>query len=262
MTTLDQIAILSDVHANIPAYEAVLADIRRRGIDIIFNLGDLVGKGGNSDCAIDISREECTVTVRGNWDEGAVRPGDSSMWGDFIRAQIGPERIAYLRNLPAVHDFWLSGMPVRLFHASAQGNHHRVYTRDPYEEHVAMFANTDFTGYDHPEPLVVGYGDIHDAFMLTLFPQHRTLFNAGSVGNPLDIPLATYAILRGAYESRKRAGFSVEFVRLEYDVERAIQDAVEAGSPQVEELAVELRTGLNRFAWWEQQKQAKEAETP
>jgi len=254
MSVPDQIAILSDVHANIPALESVLADIDRRGIDLIFNLGDLVGKGGNSDCAIDISREVCAATVRGNWDEGAVRPDDQSVWGDFIRAQIGAERLAWLRSLPATIDFWLSGMPVRLYHASAQGNHHRVYTRDPYEEHLAMFENTDFTGRDHPAPLVVGYGDIHDAFMLTLFPQHRTLFNAGSVGNPLDIPLATYAILSGVYEGRRRAGFSVQFVRLEYDVERSIQDAVDAGSPQVEELAVELRTGLNRFAWWEQKK--------
>lgn len=260
MSIPDQIAIISDVHANIPALEAVLDDIRQRGIEIIFNLGDLVGKGGNSDLAIDISREACTAVVRGNWDEGAVRPNDHSVWGDFIRRQIGKERFAYLQSLPPVIDFWLSGMPVRLYHASAQGNHHRVYTRDPYNEHVAMFDNTDFTGYDHPEPQIVGYGDIHDAFMLTLFPQHRTLFNVGSVGNPLDIPLATYAILSGSFESRQRAAFSVQFVRMEYDVERAIQDAVDAGSPQSEEWAVELRTGLNRFAWWEQkQKEAAEA---
>ncbi len=74
------------------------------------------------------------------------------------------------------------------------------------------------------------------------------------MGNPLDIPLATYAILSGAYENHKRAGFSLAFVRLEYDVERAIQDAVESGTPEVEELAVELRTGIYRGAWRAQQK--------
>ena len=47
--------MISDVHGNIPALEAVLADIRKRGIDRVFNLGDLVGKGGNSDCAIDMA---------------------------------------------------------------------------------------------------------------------------------------------------------------------------------------------------------------
>jgi protein phosphatase len=260
MSVPDQIAIISDVHANIPALEAVLADIRKRGIDIIFNLGDLVGKGGNSDTAIDICRDACTVIVQGNWDEGASRQGDESRWGDFVRQQIGAKRISWLRGLPYKHDFWLSGMPVRLFHASAKGLNHRVYTRDPYPEHLAMFENTDLTGYENPAPQVVGYGDIHDAYMLALFPGHKTLFNAGSVGNSLDIPLATYTILSGVYEGRKHADFSLTCVRLEYDVDRAIQDAFDAGAPEVDELALELRTGIYRGAFRSQQKHDEESQ--
>lgn len=257
MSVPDQIAIISDVHANIPALESVLADIRSRGIDTIYNLGDLVGKGGNSDLAIDICCEVCAVTVRGNWDDDVARVDNDRLWGNFVRAQIGEERIAYLRDLPNVYNFWLSGMPVRLFHASAQGVNRRVYAREAYSEHLAMFEETDFTGYDHPAPQMVGYGDIHDAFALSFFPGHRTLFNAGSVGNSLDMPLATYAILGGTLDGRKRTGFSLQIVRLDYDVERAIQDAAEAGAPEVEELAVELRTAMNRTAWRKQQEQER-----
>lgn len=51
---MDRIAIISDVHGNMPALETVLADIRQRGIDLIYNLGDLVGKGARSDLAVDL----------------------------------------------------------------------------------------------------------------------------------------------------------------------------------------------------------------
>lgn len=258
----DKIAIISDVHGNVPALEVVLEDIRQRGIERIFNLGDLVGKGGTSDRAIDICREVCEVTVLGNWDDDIVRHREEGgVWWSFVRRQIGEDRLAYLASLPYSYDFWLSGMPVRLYHASAKGLKHRVYARSPYEEHVAMFENTENTGLDGHVPQVVGYGDIHDAFTLTLFPGHKTLFNAGSVGNPLDIPLATYVILNGKMDSRKRGSFSLETIRLEYDVEGAIRDAIDANAPEIEELALELRTGVYRAVLKKQrEREAQERE--
>jgi len=70
---MDKIAVISDVHGNIPALEAVLADIRERGIDLIYNLGDLIGKGARSDLVVDRCREVCQVIVRGNWDDHLLR---------------------------------------------------------------------------------------------------------------------------------------------------------------------------------------------
>lgn len=249
MSLPDKVAVLSDVHGNIPALEAVLTDIRARGIDSICNLGDIVGKGGNSDRAIDICREYCTVNLRGNWDDFVTRPEDEGLWTQFVRRQVGEERLRWLQTLPGTYDFWLSGLPVRLYHASQIGIYHRIYSHASRADHLAMFENTPFTGFDNDAPRIVGYGDIHDAYMLMLEPGHKTLFNAGSVGNPLDMPLATYVVLSGALESRQRAGWSLEFVRLEYDVERAIQDARDAGAPEVEELAVELRSSTYRARW-------------
>lgn len=225
------------------ALEAVLADIRQRGIEQIYNLGDLVGKGPRSDLAIDRCRELCQVTVRGNWDDGILQ-ADVHAAGQWVRNQLGAERLEYLATLPGVHDFWLSGKRVRLFHASAKGIYHRVHPWSAFEELQGMFANTDFTGYEQPEPDIVGYGDIHGAYMLSFL--HKSLFNVGSVGNPLDMPLATYAILSGTLDSRTPAPFAVEFIRLPYDIEAVVEEARQLNIPQLEPFIVELRTAVYR----------------
>ena len=117
--SLDKIAIISDIHGNMAALEAVLADIRLRGIDLIYNLGDLVGKGPHSDQVVDLCREVCQVTVRGNWDEMLAKHYEEAWPATaWYQAQLGPERRAYLRDLPNAYDFWLSGKRVRLYHAS------------------------------------------------------------------------------------------------------------------------------------------------
>ena len=240
---MDKIAVISDVHGNIPALETVLADIKQRGIEQVYNLGDLVGKGPYSDQAIDRCREVCQVIVRGNWDD-AVQTLENNPIGVWVRNQIGEERAAFLRDLPNVHDFWLSGQLVRLYHASQTSVYDRVHVSDSYEIHRAMFENTPFTGFHHPEPDVVGYGDIHSAYMLTLYD--KILFNVGSVGNPLDLPLASYAILNGTLGSREPGVFSIDFVRLPYDIETVVEQARQVNVPDFEAYAVELRTAVYR----------------
>jgi protein phosphatase len=242
---LDKIALISDVHGNLPALEAVLADIRARGIDLIYNLGDLVGKGARSDLTLDRCREVCQVIVRGNWDDFLLRPADSPMMA-WYQKQLGDERLAYLGALPGVYDFWLSGKRVRLYHASQESLYKRVFSTDSYDTHLAMFGNTPFTGFEQPEPDIVGYGDIHDTYVLTLHHDHKVLFNAGSVGNPLDMPLTAYVILSGTLDSRKTGAFSLEVVRLDYDIEREVEAAYAVGVPEADAYAVELRTGVYR----------------
>ncbi|MFN8527291.1 MAG: metallophosphoesterase family protein [Anaerolineae bacterium] len=179
---LDKIAIISDVHGNKVALETALHDIRGRGINLIYNLGDLIGKGARSDLVVDRCREVCQVIVRGNWDDALIKEDDDPE-ANWYRQQLGKERLAYLDSLPAVHDFWLSGKRIRLYHASEESVYKRVQPWHPPEVHRAMFNNTLFTGLDCPEPDVVGYGDIHAAFMLPLPDDPKVLFNTGSVGN-------------------------------------------------------------------------------
>ena len=106
-----------------------------------------------------------------------------------------------------------------------------------------MFRATAMTG-DGPEPTVVGYGDIHDAYLESR--DGRTLFNTGSVGNPLDEPTPVYAILEGVPGSPDPAPFSLQHVRVPYDAEAEIAVAYDLGMPEADAWAGELRTGVYR----------------
>jgi protein phosphatase len=238
----DRIALISDLHGNLQAFEAVLADIGSQGVSRIFNLGDLAGKGPDGAAVIDLSREVCEVTVQGNWDDkvGGTGRGKQHKW--HLQA-IGPERSAWLARLPGTFDFLLSGQPVRLFHASNRGIYHRVHRTDAPDRHLAMFENTPFTG-DLLRPVIAAYGDVHEAFSLTL--SGRTLINTGSVGNPLDVPLASYAVLEGAYSDERLAPWSVTIRRVPYDIEAAVRSGYASGMPDADEWASELRTARYR----------------
>lgn len=244
---MDRIAIVSDVHGNLTAYEAVLADIDARGVTRVFNLGDFVGKGPRGADCVELSRDRCEVNVRGNWDD--FIPGDVAALSEsarWWRDELKPEQLPWLATLPLSHDLLISGRWVRLFHASSSSVHTRVRHRHTAEEFDAMFANTELTG-DGPLPTVVGYGDIHDAYLTV--EGGRTLFNAGSVGNALDEPTASYVILEGVVGSTDPAPFGIQFVRVHYDIEAEIAVATERGMPELEEYAVELRHGIYRGVW-------------
>ena len=235
----NHIAIISDVHGNMTAFEAVLDDIDRRGIGRIFNLGDLFGKGPSGSAAIAITRERCEATVRGNWDALIDYPRDRAgaplrWWLDEMTA----DDHDWIRSLPFSIDLKLGGTPVRLFHASSDSVFHRVRPTHTDDEFDAMFANTEATG-DGPIPEIVVYGDIHHAYIKET--EGRALVNAGSVGNHLDGPTASYVVL-----SVERSVVTPEIVRVPYDIEREIAVATELGMPELEPYAIELRTGVYR----------------
>ncbi len=241
---MDKIAIISDVHGNIPALERVLADINRRGIEQVFCLGDIVGKGPQPAQAIDLIRELCVACVVGNWEVGILDPNrhDQECW--HVQ-RIGPERMRYLRGLGYHQEFWLSGRRVRLFHASSRGVFHRVRLDASDAERMEMFRNplgraTMFEA----DADIIGYGDIHTSYVAHF--ASKVLFNAGSVGNPLDMTLASYVILEGNYQSSTPASFSLQTVRVPYDIEEAIQIAIKAEMPNLTEYVQELRTGRYR----------------
>lgn len=235
----ERIAILSDVHGNMTAFEAVLADIDAREIRRVFNLGDVFGKGPNGSDTVALARERCEATIRGNWDELVNVPREQASpplrwWLEEMSA----EDRAWLRDLPFAVDLELGGAPVRIFHASAESVGHRVHRRHSDDAFHAMFRNTEATG-DGPEPDLVVYGDIHSAYAEEI--DGKTLLNAGSVGNPLDEPTASYIVL-----TANSVGTTHEIVRVPYDIEREIALARERDMPELEPYAIELRTGLYR----------------
>ena len=196
--SLQRIALISDVHGNLTALEAVLADVDARGISRIFNLGDYVGKGPRGREVVDLCRERCEVNILGNWDDFLPNPDrefDSKAMAWWL-AQLSDGQGQWLRGLPYSHDFEMSGRRVRLFHASSTTVHRRVRFDHDEEEFLAMFANTPATG-DGPEPTVVGYGDTHDPYF-EVDRERRTLFNTGSVGNCMDDPRPVYVVMEGS----------------------------------------------------------------
>lgn len=248
---MERIAIISDVHGNIPALQAVFADILRRGISRIICLGDMVGKGPCPELAVDLVRSRCELVIRGNWEQGLLDrenlPPELRAAAEWNVHKLGDERMQYLQSLPYSGELQLSGKLVRLFHSSAKGIHHRVQQHHPVEERLAMFENTPATGSpaDGRLPDVVGYGDIHQAYVQNFLG--KTLFNCGSVGNPLEIPQAAYAILEGVLGVPEPMPFSLQLVRLPYDRELAIKQAeTEDGMPERDAYIDELRTAKYR----------------
>jgi diadenosine tetraphosphatase ApaH/serine/threonine PP2A family protein phosphatase len=246
MPALDRVALISDVHGNLSALRAVLADIDARGINRIFNLGDYVGKGPRGREVVEVCRERCEVNLLGNWDDFLPDP-DRPFDNDALKwwlAQLDTGQEEWLRGRPFSHDFRMSGRRIRLFHASATSVHRRVRFDHDEDEFLGMFGNTAATG-DGPMPDVVGYGDTHDAFY-EVDLERRTLFNTGSVGNSMGDPTPVYVILEGVLDSVDEAPFSVQFVRVPYDVEAEVEHAREVGMPELEEYTVEIRDGIYR----------------
>ncbi len=241
---LERIAVISDVHGNLTALEAVLADVAARGVARVVNLGDDVGKGPRGSAVVDRTSAVCDVNVRGNWDDFLPAVPDDAApemvwWRDELRAD---QRRA-LRARPLSHDLLLSGRRIRVFHASATSVHMRVHFDHTREEFAGMFATTELTG-PGPEPTMVGYGDVHDAYVETF--RGRTLFNVGSVGNPLDEPTPSYAVLEGVPDSPDPGPFSLHLVRVPYDVDLELAVARDLRMPQYGPWERELRTGVYR----------------
>ncbi|MCD1259028.1 metallophosphoesterase [Paenibacillus athensensis] len=246
---MDQIALISDIHGNMPALEAALADIAARGIARIICLGDLVGKGPGPAEVIDRVRTACEAVVPGNWDVSMAMPQEQAH-GLWQQSQLLPDQLDYLAGLPYCVDMTISGRRMRLFHASAVSVFHRVNRKASKAERLAMFDNTAATGVpqDGATPDVVGYGDIHLSYLRTLERPDTptgglTLFNTGSIGIPYDgIPQASYCIVEGIIGADQPSPLGIQFVRVPYDVEEAVRLARDSDMPDAELYILEIMT--------------------
>ncbi len=239
-----KIAIISDIHGNLPALHAVLDDISRRDVDSLLCLGDVIGKGPNSAEAVDICRDRCAIIVAGNWDKYLASTDNTAPSVTYYKAQLGSARLEYLRSLPEFIEFFLSGKVVRLFHAHPLDVFTRVFFKSEIAEKIGMFAQPELAGTVSisGQSDIVGYGDIHWAYKQYI--TGRLLFNVGSVGNPLDIPLASYVVLEGEYGDKAPAPYATQFYRVPYDIELAVNQAHGGNPPQKDAFIHELRTAM------------------
>lgn len=264
---MDKIAVISDVHGNITALETVINDIESRGINKIYCLGDSVLKSCNSDLVIDLIRKKCDVIIKGNCDEAICKP-DIPKGRFWTRDKIGEERANFIYHLPVSYDFYMSGYLIRLFHSSPFGldylfnpmfsNEDTIYASTELDNPLSLFENTEFIGKtaDDPIPDIVGYGHIHTPNIFRV--QNKTIFNPGSVGMPIEMlnhdiydktnrfsTVSSYVILEGYLNSMDLGPFSINLVRLPYDIEKEVKLLEASNLPSKERLIKELRSATN-----------------
>ena len=231
---MTEIALVADLHGNLPATEAVDADLRARGIGRIWCLGDVVGKGPSSADTFDWAVSRCEFILQGNWDEGIGKklfPKD-----EFYYRQLGEKRLRMLTEFPLEHVCRISGRKMRLFHGRPTMPQ-PYYVHDEYDLLSPYFA---------PDYDVVGYADVHRQGMRVLGFK-GILFNTGSVGNGLGVAMAQYAILRGDVDGEGKTPLDIALITVPYDRERAVRDAEEAGKQGLhnwEAFIQEIRTGV------------------
>jgi diadenosine tetraphosphatase ApaH/serine/threonine PP2A family protein phosphatase len=241
-----RIALLSDVHGNLPAFEAVLADVDEQGADEIWCLGDLVGYGAHPDGCVELARARCDLSLAGNHD--LVVTGDIPI-ADFSRSAaeaarwtqetISKETLDYLSGLAAADP----DREPALYHASP---------RDPVWEYVLSSWQADEC-LDLMDARVGAVGHSHVALLFRRdddgevsgsaaepdrerdLSEGRWLVNPGGVGQPRDgDPRAAWLLLdTGTWTATWR--------RVDYPIDEAARAIEEAGLPKV--LAERLYNG-------------------
>lgn len=220
-----RIAIISDIHANLQALEAVLSDIAKQVPDHVICLGDLVGYGAFPRECLALVREHCSRIVMGNHDYFAS--GDDSLDHFFedarlslewTRSQLGHDERAFLQELPYV----LEGDYTTYVHATLHRPADWDYLDYPeaYEHHFARQATpVCFVGHTHM-PAIIENGSFLEAELvwnspLPLPKDGKIVVNVGSVGQPRDGDSRACYLL---YDEMQRI---VTYRRVRYEVERA-----------------------------------------
>ncbi len=248
------LAIISDIHANLPALEACLADIEHHSVDAIYCLGDLVGYNVWHNEVIARIRAERIPTIAGNYDVGIGTASDDcgcAYKTDYER-QLGKESIAYTNaTITDQNRAYLRTLPAHLIieYRQASGAMYRLALvhGSPRRVNEYLFADRSQESLlrllDGIAADVLICGHTHIPYHRCLRPSDgRTLhvINAGSVGKPKDgDPRACYVLL-SVDEDQSGVHLQVEFRRIPYDVELAAR-AIEQ-SPLPNDYAMMLRT--------------------
>jgi putative phosphoesterase len=232
-----RIAVVSDIHGNLTALDAVIADLKEVSPDLVVHGGDLLGGGARQAEVVDRIRDLDWPGVRGNTDEMLWNPDRAAehlralglqrileITFQFIAAAveaIGEERLAWLRVLPTR---W-SGHDLTVVHADPDDVWHSPSADASDEELV----NT----YGPLGSRRVVYGHIHRAYRRRL--PSFTLANSGSVSLSYDgDPRSAYAVVD---DDR------ITIRRVEYDIEREVATLFQMRYPYAAWIADMLRKG-------------------
>lgn len=216
-----RVAIVSDIHANWQALEAVLEDIKKQGCEKVLCLGDLAMAGPQPRTVVDFVRKQDNWTViQGNTDK---------LIGDFSRETVDKLKSAfpvmanallddvlvleedkkeYLKNLPAQMNLEIEGVKILMVHGSPRRNNEDILPDMPLEQIEEILEGVDadliFCGHTH---VPCGYQT----------NKKQTVVNVGSVGRPMtENPQSCYVVA-----NFENGGFSIEHRFVDYDRETA-----------------------------------------
>lgn len=252
-----RIAVLSDIHGNLPALEAVLEEIALLDITDIVCLGDVIGYGPQPDRCLEALAGKCMVAVRGNHEDALFDPAIAETFNpvarvaiEWTRRRLRPEHVAAIRPMRAVHD---QSPYLMCVHDTPVPPSTTGYVGDPCtaalafrgvdarvcclgHTHVPMaFSTESVRCEDRLTPMDVEATILHEDEPYELRKTGRHILNPGSVGQPRDgDPRASFATL-----DLKEGLFQLH--RVDYAIEEAQRQMRRAGLPDL--LAHRLAVG-------------------
>jgi putative phosphoesterase len=237
-----RIALISDIHANLPALEAVITHAKSLGIKRFWCLGDLVQFNAFPEEVVKIIRKLNPVCIHGNIDLKVMEmkqelkqvpyeelPEDLSPFA-WSFMQLSKQSRKFLKKLPEKAKIKIRGFKFLLVHGSPAANDDPIYIDTAKErlEELAEGVNADIILCGHTHiPFIHEVKDIH-------------IINPGSVGRPIDHdPRASYAVL-----TLKKKYVGVEFYRVEFDIQLAVEAIRNASLPETYARLVESGISL------------------
>ncbi len=245
---MSRLALISDIHANLPALEAVLRDMELCRCDAVYCLGDIVGYNANPSECLDFIRTNSIQTVRGNHDEEAIGTDNPThmnpvayhalMW---TRNQLNEEQKKFLRRAPFQR---ILPNEVVLVHGTQDkpNSWGYVINTDTATHSMKQLRGNQFlcfNGHTHVPRIFIKHEGVvqeYESGDLQLVQGCQYLINVGSVGQPRNgDPRASYGLLD--------TDTMIYYHRLiEYDVQEAQRRIIDAGLPEM--LAARLAAGI------------------
>lgn len=223
------IALIGDIHANLPALEAILVHARKHAATAIWNVGDFVGYGPYPDEVVRLMQTEKALSISGNYDLKVLQIKEKKeKWKKTKRPEkvlafewafdhLSKESRRYLQTLPPEQRLTVQGKRILLTHGSPDSNEEPLTPDTPLKRlrEISQIAAADL--------IITGHS--HQAFTKTV---DGVLFiNTGSVGRPDDgDPRACYALLKLGPDT-----VEVKHYRVKYDTQKIAAAVREAGLP-------------------------------
>ena len=236
----NRIAILSDIHGDTTALEAVIADARALGATEYWLLGDILLPGpGREDLFELLDAIPITAAVRGNWDDCVLEALDGEYGLEdpqeiqllrltqYLMEGLDPKRIDWLRSLPLVEKKEVNGIRFSLTHNLPEKNYGGDLRPANVTENFDQLLDdqTDMAIYGHVHKQLLRYGS-----------QGQQILNPGTVGmpyfdwEPIQNHRAQYALI----DVEEDGVTNLQFRKVAYDYEAELQDAKDKGLPFIE----------------------------